>query len=172
MQTPDQNRFRRILARALLACCASLFALLPAAAAGELSGDSIVGDWMVESQDAIVAIRRVGNEYVGSLAWLKDATYDAADGSAFAGRPLMDHQNPDKSKRARPLLGLPLLGGLRYEGRGRWDGGMVYNVEDGRNYRCQVTITDPAKLQLRGYLGLPLFGSTTHWTRVTTAPKP
>ena len=50
---------------------------------------------------AVIDIHPVDDEYHGSIAWLLDKTYDADDGPALAGKPLLDHRNPDPALRSR-----------------------------------------------------------------------
>lgn len=46
--------------------------------------------------------------------------------------------------------------------------GQIYNRENGKTYRCLMSIDATGNLVLRGYVGLPLFGSTQTWQRVGT----
>lgn len=133
--------------------------------------DALLGDWQVASRDAIVRIERVGDEYQGRLVWLLHDRYGPEDGPALAGRPVTDRNNPDPALRDRPLLGLRLLWGLHYDGAGAWTGGWVYDSDDGRRYRCEIELEDRNHLRLRGYLGIPLLGGSTVWTRVERAPS-
>lgn len=140
------------------------------------SADAIVGRWLIASKDAVIDIHPVdgpaGSEYHGSIAWLLDKTYDEDDGPALNGRPLLDHRNPDPALRSRPLLGLPMLKGLRFDGHEHWREGRVYSSNDGRTYSVQVSLADADHLRLRGYFGLPLFGMTSVWTRIAALPVP
>ena len=38
--------------------------------------------------------------------------------------------------------------------------------DNGKTYKCKMTLEDADTLELRGYLGMALFGQTTTWTRV------
>lgn len=140
------------------------------------SPDAIVGRWLIASKDAVIDIHPVdgpaGSEYHGSIAWLLDKTYDEKDGPALNGKPLLDHRNPDPALRQRPLIGLPMLKGLHYDGRDHWLDGRVYSCNDGRTYSVQVSLADRDHLNLRGYFGLPIFGMTSVWTRVAALPSP
>lgn len=134
--------------------------------------DAVLGLWMIYTQDAVIQIRRDGDEFTGDIVWLKDKFYKAEDGAERAGRPLLDDRNPDAALRKRPLIGLPMLRGLRYDGHGRWIDGRVYNSNDGGTYSVQLELGDVDHLKLRGYIGISLFGSTSIWTRVSEPPKP
>jgi uncharacterized protein (DUF2147 family) len=155
----------------------SLLALsfLPAwADAPAAPADAIIGDWLVDSRDAIVHIDAAGGDdrhYDGHIVWLKDDHYHPADGPELDGKPVMDLNNPTPEKRNRPLLGLTLLWDLRFDGN-LWAGGRVYNADNGHSYNCTVRLIDSAHLKLRGYIGVPLLGGSTVWTRVDGVPTP
>lgn len=49
--------------------------------------------------------------------------------------------------------------------------GRIYNRENGKTYDCLMSLAPGGELQLRGYVGLPLFGSTQAWRRVAEAAQ-
>jgi uncharacterized protein (DUF2147 family) len=133
------------------------------------SGPSaIVGDWLVDSRDAVIRIEQVGDQYQGYILWQLHGTYGPEDGPQLNGKIVTDRNNPDPALRSQPLTGLRLLKGLQYEADDKkWVGGHIYNSEDGRTYNCQVRLLGPNRLRLRGYIGISLFGGNTVWSRVT-----
>lgn len=175
-----------MLVKVLAVTVLALAALLPfqVSADAPWAADAIVGRWLIASKDAVIDIHAAespdpgpaegmtGDEYHGSIAWLLDKTYDEKDGPALNGKPLLDHRNPDPALRTRPLLGLPMLKGLRFDGQNHWLDGRVYSCNDGRTYRVQVSLADRDHLNLRGYFGLPIFGMTSVWTRIAALPSP
>ena len=46
--------------------------------------------------------------------------------------------------------------------------GTIYDPSTGNTYSCRLTLEGADRLLLRGYLGIPLIGRTTTWTRVGT----
>ena len=50
------------------------------------------------------------------------------------GKPLMDTENPDKSKRNTPLVGLTMLKDFKYKNN-KWEDGTIYDPEDGKTYK-------------------------------------
>jgi uncharacterized protein (DUF2147 family) len=132
------------------------------------TASAIVGDWLVESRDAVIRIEQVGDEYQGRILWQLHDTYGPEDGPELNGKIVTDRNNPDPALRSQPLTGLRLLKGLHYDASNRkWIDGRVYNADNGRTYNCLVRLLDPNRLQLRGYLGISLFGGNTVWSRVT-----
>ena len=86
---------------------------------------------------------------------------------AASHQPKTDAKNPNPKLRNRPLLNLTMLTDLVYKGNNVWADGQVYNPEDGRTYRCELTLRDPNTLDIHGYvLGMPFLGKTRAWTRV------
>jgi uncharacterized protein (DUF2147 family) len=132
------------------------------------SPSQIVGDWLVDSRDAVIRIEQVGDEYQGYILWQLHDTYGPEDGPALNGKIVTDRNNPDPALRSQPLTGLRLLKGLHYDADDKkWAGGHIYNSDDGRTYNCLVRLLGPNRLQLRGYIGISLFGGNTVWSRVT-----
>jgi len=121
------------------------------------------GVWLTEARDAAVLIARCGGDedaslLCGRIVWLKDAD-DAS------GTPRSDTRNPDPARRARPICGLVVMGGLRPSGPDEWDDGSVYNPQDGRLYTGDMVLLSDRRLRVRAYLGLPFLGQTQVWTR-------
>ena len=64
------------------------------------------------------------------------------------GEPDNDAYNDDPALRDRPILGIRLLTGLRWED-GAWRG-RVYNPEDGNTYRTEVRRRANGSLEVKG----------------------
>ncbi|MFC4527296.1 DUF2147 domain-containing protein [Dyella halodurans] len=134
---------------------------------------TIVGYWLVESRDAVIQIEQVGDQYEGHIAWQLHDKYGPEDGPELKGKTVTDRNNPDPALRSRPLTGLRLLWGLRYDpDRRMWVDGRVYNSNNGKVYHCQIRLLSADKLSLRGYIGVSLLGGNTVWTRVNGPGPP
>ena len=120
-----------------------------------------VGLWYAEGGAAQVQITHCGSELCGSVAWLR-SPFDEN------GCPLRDRFNPEESLRHRSVVGLEILRGLEVaQGEGQtWKGGTIYDPGSGDTYRASLTVIDENRIELRGYIGIPLIGRTTHWFRV------
>jgi uncharacterized protein (DUF2147 family) len=127
-------------------------------------GDAITGLWEVAEGDGRIEIFRCAEKYCGRIAWLKEPLYPSGD--PMAGRPLIDRENPKKELRSRPQLGLQLMNGYTFRGDNFWDDGSIYNTENGKTYKSTIKLRSHDRLELRGYIGIPLLGGSTVWKRV------
>jgi uncharacterized protein (DUF2147 family) len=127
-----------------------------------LSG--ILGIWKTAMGESKVEIFMCGEKICGKIIWLKNPKYtDSNDGQV--GTPIIDRKNPDPALRRRPLIGLRILEGFTAEGYNNWGRGTCYDPESGNTYRGKINLAAPDRLELRGYIGIPLFGRTSVWTR-------
>lgn len=68
--------------------------------------------------------------------------------------------------RDRPVVGMTILRGVRHAKDG-YSEGTILDPDEGKTYRCKLTLKEAGhRLEVRGFLGLPLFGRTQVWTRV------
>ena len=81
------------------------------------------------------------------------------------GTPRTDVNNPDEAKRNTPLKGLVNMRDFKYSGAGKWEEGKIYDPKNGSDYSCEMTLTDPNTLEVRGFIGVSLFGRTDVWKR-------
>lgn len=71
-------------------------------------------------------------------------------------------------KHNKPIIGMTILSGLKADPnvKGRFMGGDILDPHNGKTYHCTLQLTDhDQKLNVRGYIGLPLFGRTQTWER-------
>ena len=133
----------------------SLFSQTPA------EGDKILGTWLTGTGKAKIKITKYGdNKYGGKIVWMKEPNMPD-------GKPKLDDKNPDKAKQSVPKLGLNNLLGFTYEGKKEYEGGSIYDPENGKTYKCVMTLVDDNNLKVRGYVGIQMLGRTDAWTRVT-----
>ena len=119
--------------------------------------DRIKGIWLTEKKDGKIEIFRTGNTYSGKLIWGNSVLDEN-------GKPKHDVNNPDPKLKTRLLQGMVMLTGLVYED-GKWRNGKIYNGLTGKSYNVIITIKGNT-LELRGYIGFPVFGETTVWQRI------
>ena len=128
-------------------------------------GDDVLGLWNTPRNDCKMEIFKCADKYCGRIAWLKEPYYPADDDGGMAGRIVVDRQNTDPTLRDRPLVGLQIMEGFTYIGRNVWERGTIYNPNNGKVYRCKLTLSAPDRLEVRGFIGIPLLGGTSVWTR-------
>ncbi|ULQ52057.1 DUF2147 domain-containing protein [Flavihumibacter fluvii] len=131
--------------------------VLSAGAQTSAAGDKILGHWLNEEKDGRIEIYKNGNKYFGKLVW-GDKIFEA-DGKTSK----KDVHNEDKNLRSRNLLGLVLLTNFTFDD-GVWNDGKIYDPKSGKTYSCNIKFKGD-KLEIRGYVGISLFGRTTIWTR-------
>ena len=68
----------------------------------------------------------------------------------------------DKNKA---ILGLTVIKGLVKEGN-EYCNGKILDPKSGKLYKCYITLEEPDKLKVRGYIGISLFGRTQYWERL------
>ncbi len=65
----------------------------------------------------------------------------------------------------QPLVGLTILSGLKKDGAS-YSGGDILDPNNGKTYRSKLTVQDGGKkLDVRGYIGTPMFGRSQVWIR-------
>lgn len=142
------------------------FLLCTASAVRAQSPDSVVGKWLDGKGKAHIEIYKDAGKYFGKIVWLKEPVYPADDAKGMAGKTKVDRENPDAAKRSQPILGLAILRGFTYSGGKAWENGLIYDPENGKDYKCKLTLKDADHLDVRGFIGFSLIGRTEHWTKV------
>jgi uncharacterized protein (DUF2147 family) len=116
----------------------------------------IEGTWLSGDGDGLIAIRVDDG---GIRATILGSPNESPD------RAKTDVKNPDPALRGRPLVGLELFKGFRYDGNGAWSGGSIYDPNNGKTYSCKITLVGPDTLKVRGFIGIALIGRTETWKR-------
>ena len=114
--------------------------------------DAILGEWLSEEKDGKVLIFKQGEKYFGKVVWGKSS-----------GKK--DEKNPDHSLRNKDIIGSTILKDFSFKGKS-WEGGSVYDPNNGKSYSCTMKLKSNDELEIRGYIGISLLGRSTVWTRV------
>lgn len=143
-----------------------LFGLILMNASVQAAGpDDILGLWSTPENKSKIEIFKCGTQYCGRITELKEPHYPPDDKRGMAGQIKVDRNNPDPILRTRPLVGLQLMEGFSHNGDSVWEGGTIYDPENGKSYRCKMSLTAPNRLEVRGFIGISLIGRTSVWTR-------
>ena len=131
--------------------------LFSASAHAQAKPDRLEGLWYNDIKSAKVEITRGSDgKFYGKVVWLKEPLKN--------GKPKVDELNEDPKLRTRPRLGLQLLNGFVKDGDEKYDDGTIYDPLNGKTYSCKITYKGNT-LDIRGYIGISLFGRTTVWSR-------
>jgi uncharacterized protein (DUF2147 family) len=140
--------------------------ILFASTAAAQKPEAIVAKWWNEEKDAQIEIYPCEGRYCGKIILLKEPNYPADDPKGMAGKPKIDRENPEASKKERPILGMNIVWGFTHSGENLWEGGFIYNPREGKTYKCKLTLENPDTLKVRGFIGISLIGKTNIWTKV------
>lgn len=85
-------------------------------------------------------------------------------------RPADQDQNPkctacQGALKDQPLIGMTILSGLKKDGN-EYNGGEIMDPAKGKTYKSKAHLKDNgSKLEVRGYIGAPMFGRSQTWVR-------
>jgi len=128
-----------------------------------LAQTSPVGLWKTIDDDgktekSLVRIVDNGGVLTGTIEKLFDASKQDAK---------CDLCSDDRKNK--PIIGLPILRGIKQDSddKGLWAGGEILDPNNGKTYKARLKpIEGGKKLEMRGYVGAPMFGRTQTWQRV------
>jgi uncharacterized protein (DUF2147 family) len=146
-----------VLKRSLIRLMLVVLTLVTVNIAAKAQTDQIEGLWYNDVKSGKILITRdKDGKFYGKVVWLKEPLKN--------GKPKVDELNEDEKLRSRPRLGLPVLYGFVKDGDNKYTDGKIYDPNNGKTYSCNMTFKGD-KLDIRGYVGISLFGRTTTWTR-------
>jgi uncharacterized protein (DUF2147 family) len=112
-----------------------------------------VGRWIWDTGEAAIEFHPCGTALCGRVVWLRDETEHGSE-------HVVDSKNPDSSLRSRRICGLDYITGLRLNPDGAWVAGRIYDVLHGHTYDLDLTNVKPDRIEMRGYQGIHLLGTT------------
>ena len=121
------------LRRLLLALSLALVPLAASAAA-----PSVAGRWLTDDGSAVVEIAACGRQMCGRIVRV-----------LATGVPQSDVNNPDRARRTRPLVGLPILWGFD-AGAEAWEDGTAYDPKTGNSYDASLRLNPDGSLRVTG----------------------
>lgn len=125
------------------------------------AGEKLDGFWMDSDGEVILEFGPCGDSRCGKVAWLKKPL--GPDGLL-----LRDYRNADPNLKSRPVCGLEVVTGFKKQTDGAWGGGTVYVSDWGTSYSGFAEVLSPTSVKVTGYVGLPIFGASEVWTKVSS----
>jgi uncharacterized protein (DUF2147 family) len=135
-------------------------AILLTACGAAAQSSTPAGLWQTVNEggqrEALVRITEVEGELRGHVVTVFSPPAPSAN-------PLCE-ECPGELKN-KPVVGLQILSGMRWDGE-RYSGGEILDPDNGRFYSCTLRLVDEGrKLEVRGFIGISLFGRTQTWLR-------
>jgi uncharacterized protein (DUF2147 family) len=104
----------------------------------------------------LVRVVEVNGEYIGTVV----AVFSPPASDAHPLCELCRGELKDK-----PIVGMIILRGVRQSGDG-YSAGQILDPDEGEVYKCRIALLeDGRKLDVHGYIGIPLFGRSQTWIR-------
>ena len=134
--------------------------------------DKIVGYYLTYDDETgaeksqVQIFKSTNGKYYGKIVWLKEPNKN--------GKPKVDDKNPDAKLQTRPIMGLEILKGFKFnESDNEWNDGSIYNPASGKTYSCYINFESANKIKIRGYIGASWMGlgKTAYWTKEATLRK-
>ena len=142
----------------------TLFAglLLCAAAGTAMAQATPAGLWKTIDDDtkaekSLVRITDAGGVYTGKV---EKILTDKADAKCT---------ECTDARKDQPVQGMVILRDIKQDASDKalWVGGDILDPNNGKVYKVQIKLADGGKkLDVRGYIGMPLLGRTQTWLRV------
>ncbi|MEO6361729.1 MAG: DUF2147 domain-containing protein [Caldimonas sp.] len=138
-------------------------ALLAAATATFGQASSPVGAWKTiddatQKEKSIIRIVESNGVYSGRIEKLLDP--DAPKD------PVCKDCTDDR--KDKPILGMTIIKNMKQSAadKAEFDGGEILDPNNGKVYKSKMKLVDNgAKLDVRGYIGVPMLGRTQTWVR-------
>lgn len=117
---------------------------------------ALIGRWKADDSDGYIEMYKKGAKYYGKLL----------NTPMEGGKPELDKKNPVANMRSNTLHGLNIIAGFEEAGANEFEDGTIYDPTTGKTYKGRIVVKGN-KLELRGYIGSPMFGKTVIWRRAT-----
>ncbi len=142
---------------------ATLVLILLTAASGAWAQATPVGLWKTiddksKTERALVRITEAGGVLSGRIE--KVLAADAVPGAKC--------DKCEGDRKDQPMLGLEIVRAVKKsDSDNLWDGGTILDANEGKVYKVRLQPADGGKkLEVRGYIGMPMLGRTQTWLRV------
>ena len=121
--------------------------------------DKIVGEYQCvhDGVDSRIKIFKYEDGYRAQCTWVSNLKME--DGTLRR-----DVKNPDPAKRNVTNDKIVLINKVKYDGKGTWKEGKIYDPTRGKFFTVALSFKDEKTLTVKGYLG-PFFGRV-YWKKL------
>ncbi len=109
--------------------------------------EKIVGIWFTDDKTSKIQIYKNNNQYFGKIIWMSSI-------------------ESKEELKVKPKIGYQIFRKFTFEGKNVWSGGQVSDPRSGMTVSGKMTLKDENTLNVRGYVGTPMFGKTVILLRV------
>ncbi len=109
--------------------------------------EKIVGIWFTDDKTSKIQIYKNNSQYFGKIIWM--STVESKE-----------------DLKVKPKIGYQIFRKFTFEGKNVWSGGQVSDPRSGMTVSGKMTLKDENTLNVRGYVGAPMFGKTVTLLRV------
>ena len=109
--------------------------------------EKIVGIWFTDDKTSKIQIYKDETQYFGKIIW-------------------MSSKASKEELKVKPKVGYQIFRKFTFEGKNVWSGGQVSDPRSGMTVSGKMTLKDENTLNVRGYVGTPMFGKTVVLLRV------
>jgi uncharacterized protein (DUF2147 family) len=125
----------------------------------QVNAQSVIGKWKTLDDDtgkakSIVEIYEKSGKIYGKIIKIFDVEKVKKLCTECSGE--------DKNK---PILGMVIIKGLTKDGA-EYSSGKILDPQNGKLYKCYITLEGIDKLKIRGYVGIAMLGRTQYWSRL------
>lgn len=123
------------------------------------SQQKIVGMWKnIDDED--------GKEKSHIEIYEKNGTLHARVVKLLANATVRVCEKCTGANKNKPIEGMEILWDLKKSTDKEYEDGKILNPKNGKIYDCFISLVEPNKLKVRGYMGVSMFGKTQYWYRV------
>ena len=151
----------QIIRITLIIVLLSLLKVPSGVSAQEVQPDDIVGTWLIEEDGHPVEkieVYECDSLYCGKIVWINNPD--------SSHTPALDKKNKNEELRNRPLLGLEILKGYKFDGEDCWKDGKLYAHRKGKTVSPELTLIDKDHLKIE--IKLLFFKKSFTWKRLVT----
>ncbi len=147
--------FKLINKKFFVAVISFLFSMTALSSAQAATDADILGEWWSSAKDARIDMSSQDGKIFGKITWVRPEEENK-----------LDEKNPDEKLRTQKVLGLVILKDFKLE-KDSWIDGSIYDPKSGKTYSCKMSLDkeNRDKLNIRGYVGVPMFGRSEVFSR-------